>query len=642
MAELSPGAAVGGRYELGRQLGAGGMARVYLAHDNLLDREVAVKVLSDRYAADPAFVERFRREASAAAALNHPNIVSVYDRGEADGSYYIVMEYLEGPDLKQVIRRRAPLPPAEAVDYALQILAALGAAHRRHVIHRDVKPQNVMVAEDGRLKVTDFGIARAGAGTTMTEAGAVIGTAQYLSPEQARGAEVTAASDCYSVGIVLYEMLTGRVPFDGERPVVVAMKQITEPPVPPRDLVPEIPRDLSDVVMRALEKRPSDRFESADEFSQALLEVREHLPGGDTATRLLAMGGSTRVMPAGPPTAPTRLGPVAPPPKEPPRRRRRGPIIAAVAVLLAVVAGLAAFLLLRSSNNTVTVPHVAGLTTADARSTLTSAGLHSDTRAATSSDVAPGIVIRSAPAGGSDVAKNSLVTLVVSSGPELATLPDVTGSPVDNATAQLQSAGFKVHVAGAQSSDTVSSGNVISQDPSAGRVARGATVTLTPSSGPKQVTVPSVRGTSLEVAQARIQSAGLTVGSVDTRETDKQSPNTVLEQSPGATATVDKGSRVDLVVASAPARVSAPNVIGDTPEQARATLVSAGFPPPTSETAPSGAIAGTVFRQQPAAGTMVPRNQQFVISVSTGSAVTTGGSQPPPPSGTSGGSVTSP
>ena len=238
---FEPGELIGGRYELGRQLGAGGMARVYLGHDRLLDREVAVKVLAEPYASDPQFVERFRREASAAAGLNHPNIVAVYDRGEADGSYYIVMEYLSGPDLKQVIRRRAPLPPLQAIDFTQQILAALGAAHRRDIVHRDVKPQNVLVAEDGHLKVTDFGIARAGAQTDMTEAGSVIGTAQYLSPEQARGDEVTAASDCYAVGIVLYEMLTGRVPFDGDRPVAVAMKQISDEPTPAADAPAEHP-----------------------------------------------------------------------------------------------------------------------------------------------------------------------------------------------------------------------------------------------------------------------------------------------------------------------------------------------------------------------------------------------------------------
>src|SRR6476659_4472680 len=278
--EFAPGGVVDGRYELGRQLGAGGMARVFLAHDRLLDREVAVKVLADRYAADPQFVERFRREASAAAGLNHPNIVAVYDRGEADGSYYIVMAYLRGPDLKQVSRERAPLPPLEAIDDAQQILAALGAAHRRDVVHRDVKPQNVLVAEDGHLKVTDFGIARAGAESDMTEAGSVIGTAQYLSPEQARGDEVTAASDTYAVGIVLYEMLTGRVPFDGGPPVAVAMKQISDEPVSPRIVEPDVPRELEAVVLRALAKRPSERYRTAEEMGRALAEARAAIDGG--------------------------------------------------------------------------------------------------------------------------------------------------------------------------------------------------------------------------------------------------------------------------------------------------------------------------------------------------------------------------
>ena len=219
MSPIEPGSSSATATSCGRQLGAGGMARVYLGHDRLLDREVAIKVLAERYASDPAFVERFRREASAAAGLNHPNIVAVYDRGEADDNYYIVMEYLDGPGPEADHPRAAPrCRRSQAIDFALQILAALGAAHRRDIVHRDVKPQNVLVAEDGHLKVTDFGIARAGAETDMTEAGSMIGTAQYLSPEQARGDEVTAASDCYAVGIVLYEMLTGRVPFDGDRP----------------------------------------------------------------------------------------------------------------------------------------------------------------------------------------------------------------------------------------------------------------------------------------------------------------------------------------------------------------------------------------------------------------------------------------
>ena len=336
---FEPGDLIGGRYELGRQLGAGGMARVYLGHDRLLDRQVAVKVLAEPYASDPQFVERFRREASAAAGLNHPNIVAVYDRGEADGSYYIVMEFLSGPDLKQVIRRRAPLPPLQAIDFAQQILAALGAAHRRDLVHRDVKPQNVLVAEDGHLKVTDFGIARAGAQADMTEAGSVIGTAQYLSPEQARGDEVTAASDCYAVGIVLYEMLTGRVPFDGDRAVAVAMKQISDEPTPPRMVEPSVPPELESVVMRALAKRPSERYRTAGEFSRALSEARTALDGSGSTTSVMPAAGpataETRVM--DPVTGPTRVAP--PPPDEPPGgggATRVGPVTGSITRVSAV------------------------------------------------------------------------------------------------------------------------------------------------------------------------------------------------------------------------------------------------------------------------------------------------------------------
>jgi len=275
---IQSGNVINGRYALERQIGLGGMASVWLADDRLLGRKVALKILSERYAADPNFVERFRREASAAASLSHQNIVAVYDRGEAADSYYIVMEHLPGPDLKQIIRKHGRLEPVHCVDAALQILAALTAAHRRDLIHRDIKPQNVLVSHDGQLKVTDFGIARAGDEFDMTEAGSVIGTAQYLSPEQARGDEVTTASDCYSVGIVLYEMLTGRVPFDGDTPVSIAMRQVNDTPVAPNMIVPTIPDELNAIVMKALEKRPSNRYRTAEEFSAALRAVRPLLP----------------------------------------------------------------------------------------------------------------------------------------------------------------------------------------------------------------------------------------------------------------------------------------------------------------------------------------------------------------------------
>src|ERR687884_1086775 len=261
-----------GRYKIVRKLGAGGMANVYLAEDQELGRRVAIKILDDRHAGDDQFVERFRREAKNAAGLSHPNIVSIYDRGEAEGTYYISMEYLDGRSLKELILARGPAPVPVAIDYARQVLAALRVAHRQGLVHRDIKPHNMLVDGEGRLKVTDFGIARSGP-SQMTEEGSIIGTAQYLSPEQAQGAPVTPSSDLYSVGIVLYELLTGTVPFAGETPVELAMKHLSKTPDPPSRIRPEVPRDLDFVVMRALGKNPSERYQSADEMDADLARV---------------------------------------------------------------------------------------------------------------------------------------------------------------------------------------------------------------------------------------------------------------------------------------------------------------------------------------------------------------------------------
>src|SRR4051794_33185309 len=265
---------VDGRYRVESRLGSGGMADVYCAHDQQLGRKIALKVLHRRFAADEEFVERFRREASAAAGLQHPNVVQVFDRGSWDGTYYIAMEFLEGRSLKQIIREEGPLEPARAVDIAIQILRAARFAHKRGIIHRDLKPHNVIVDPEGRVKVTDFGIARAGA-SDMTETGAIMGTAAYLSPEQAQGHAVSASSDIYSIGILLYELLTGRVPFDAESAVTIALKQVSETPTPPRELNPEVSPELEDVVLRALQKDPAARFTDADEFIAALESVRD-------------------------------------------------------------------------------------------------------------------------------------------------------------------------------------------------------------------------------------------------------------------------------------------------------------------------------------------------------------------------------
>jgi eukaryotic-like serine/threonine-protein kinase len=642
---FGPGDLLGGRYELGRQLGAGGMARVYLAHDRVLDRRVAVKVLSEPYASDPQFVERFRREASAAAGLNHPNIVAVYDRGEADGSYFIVMEYLAGPDLKQVIRRRAPIGPLEAIDSAQQILAALGAAHRRDLVHRDVKPQNVMVAEDGHLKVTDFGIARAGAEADMTEAGSVIGTAQYLSPEQASGGEVTPASDCYAVGIVLYEMLTGRVPFDGGAPVAVAMKQVSDPPQPPSEVEPTVPPALERVVMRALAKRPSERYRTAQDFSRALEEARAEVDGSAGTTRLMPVAGAgegerTRVME--PVAAATRVGP--PPPEEPPRGRRRWPLIVGALVVLAAIAAAAFVLLGGDQARAVTIPPVEGLPAQAAEDALLALDLEVDRRTVEDPDVPAGLAIDTEPPAGAEARAGDTVILNVSGGPGETTVPDVEGEERAAAEAAIRAADLDVSVT-TEPSDDVASGVVISQDPAGDeRVPIGSTVELVVSSGPERVSVPDVRRLSLANATAALEAAGLEAGDVSQTENDDFPEGTVVRQDPGPTASVARGSAVDLVVAAAVSQVPVPTVIGNTATDARAKLEDSGFVV-TSDTATSDEPVGTVIAVTPSEGTPVDRGSRITITVSDGPGDeedqpdedTTAVPAPPPDSGEAGG-----
>src|SRR3989449_7307237 len=283
-----------GRYRIQRKLGAGGMADVYLAEDQELGRRVAIKILNSRHGNDDQFIERFRREAKNAAALNHPNIVSIYDRGEAEDTYYIAMEFLDGRTLKELIVGRGAAPINVAVEYARQILSALRFAHRHGIVHRDIKPHNVLVDAEGRVKVTDFGIARAGT-SQMTEAGSIVGTAQYLSPEQARGSPVDQRSDVYSLGIVLYELLTGTVPFTGDTPVEIAMKHLSEVPVPPSELRDDVPDDLDLVVLRALAKDPEDRYQTAEEMNADLARIQRGLSVSsettDAATTVLAGAG---------------------------------------------------------------------------------------------------------------------------------------------------------------------------------------------------------------------------------------------------------------------------------------------------------------------------------------------------------------
>jgi eukaryotic-like serine/threonine-protein kinase len=581
---------VDGRYRVISRLGSGGMADVYLAEDAQLGRKVALKLLYRRFAEDPEFVERFRREASSAAGLQHPNIVQVFDRGEWDGTYYIAMECLEGRNLKQVVRDHGALDPALAVDIVVQILKAARFAHRRGIVHRDIKPHNVIVDDDGRGKVTDFGIARAGA-SDMTETGSIMGTAQYLSPEQAQGQPVDARADLYSIGIVLYELLTGALPFDAESPVTIALKQISEDPVPPMRLNPAVTPALDAVVMRALRKQPGERFQDADEF---ILALESAMTGGYVET----------VAPAEDPVAAL----------EEEDRRNWGRIAMIALVLLALAAlAIGAWLLL--SPEKTRVPDVVGERSGTAAQILQNRGFEVDVVPIQSDTVAEDRVAGQRPDPGTEAEEGSLVTITVSSGPGEASVPLVQGLPADEAADELRDAGFRSARRG-EFSETVRAGRVIETSPSEGSTVRkGSTVTLIVSRGREKVAVPAVEGKPRDEAERLLRQAELE-SAVTEREDEDAEPGTVLEQDPAAGTRIAKGRTVDLVVAKEPAEVPVPGVIDATEEDAVEALEDAGFDVRVEDgPAATPDEDGIVVAQDPDPGTPRPQGSRVTITV---------------------------
>jgi eukaryotic-like serine/threonine-protein kinase len=614
---IAAGTVIDGRYEVLSRIGTGGMADVYLARDQLLGRQVAVKLLHHRFAEDQEFVERFRREASSAASLSHPNVVAIFDRGEWDGTYYIAMEYLPGRPLKTVVREQSPLDPISAIDIVVQILHAARFAHSRGVIHRDLKPHNVILDEEGRAKVTDFGIARAGV-SDMTLTGSIMGTAQYLSPEQAQGQAVSAASDLYAVGIVLYELLTGAVPFDGETAVTIALKQVSATPPPPSAMNAAVPPELDAVVLRALAKNPAERFADANEFLAALEYVRQLLSGE------IAQGSGAG---NGPAPATALLLPLASEPAEEPdaaaaRRRRRWWI--AGAILLALAVATALVLLLAPAKHQVTVPNVTGQTQAVASSRLAAVGLVAVPSVTASTAFAAGVVFGETPPHGSVVSKGSRVTLLVSSGPGSAPVPEVKGLTREQAVQKLTKAGFKPSPQ-SQSSTTVPAGKVISTEPSAHtETLAGSPVTVLVSSGPAQVRVPDVTGQSEAEAKASLRAVGLEPGTVTKQEAAGTEAGAVLSQSPTAGSSIAAGQPVDLVVVKAPRETTVPRVVGKKEELAEGELVGAGFKPKTTKrTVVNEAEAGIVLQQTPAGGLKAKRGATITITVGELGAQTT-------------------
>ena len=604
-----------GRYRIARKLGGGGMADVYLAEDQELGRRVAIKMLHGRYVNDEQFVERFRREATHAAGLSHPNIVSIFDRGEFDGSYYIVMEYVEGRTLKELIRSRGLCPVPVAIAYTRQILAALRYAHRNGVIHRDIKPHNVIVDSEGVVKVTDFGIARAGA-SQMTEEGAIIGTAQYLSPEQARGAPVDQTSDLYSTGIVLFELLTGEVPFTGDSPVEIAMKHLAETPPAPSDLRPDVPKDLDLVVVRALAKEPTDRYQSASAMDADLETVaRGGRVAAETAEAATMVLAGERAIDA---TAATQVVRRPLQPYEPPDRSRPiWPWLVGVGVLLAVLIG--GWFLYDSIQRqlegaeTVAVPYVVGLQQALAVNEITDEGLTPQVRRVANSDVEEGVVFAQTPTEGTRVDKETVVRIDVSSGKPEVTIPSVVGQTGEDAVAELTRAGLVAQVVEVNSDRD--EGTVTAQSPSAGTVVvEGTQVRINVSKGPRPVNVPNVVGLPYDQAASELQRAGFGVARIDV-DSD-QAAGIVTDQEPNGGSEGSRGSTVTVSVSKGPSTAAVPDVTTQDVSIAQTTLEQAGFRSRVVlEDTDDPTFDGIVISQDPIGGSQAKPNAIVTLFV---------------------------
>lgn len=629
---MQPGHILSGRYRVLSTLGGGGMANVYLAEDTTLGRRVAIKVLHQRLVEDPKFVERFRREAKAAAGLNHPNIVAVYDWGQAGEQNYIVMEYVEGETLKDRIRRNGRLGLDEASGIALELLAAIAAAHAKGVIHRDIKSQNILMDAEGRAKVADFGIAQAG-DPGMTEAGSILGTAQYLAPEQARGEPVDERSDLYSVGVVLYEMLTGGVPFKGDSAVTVALKHVNELPTEPAERVPGIPYSLNQIVLKALAKDPARRYGSAAEFAADLRAAKTGGPlraatfdaaaertqvlatriAGDQATQVLRRG-ETVTRAAATRTAASRREP----------RRRGAPtwlfVLLAAAAIAAVVGGF--FLVGRLFGGSALVPNVEGLREAAATAKLTDAGFEVKAHDDYSDEVRLGFVTRQEPQPDIELGKGKTVDIWVCRGTRTIKLESFSGWKAQAVEDWIQDNGLKPERKSGRS-DKVEVGEVYRQEPGAGvQVERGSTVTYWVSTGVPRVKVPNVTGLRQVDAAAELTAKGLTVGSAVTENSETVPAGQVIRQDPVADTMVDKGSAVNLVISAGPAtptptptpQVDVPNVVTMDEATAKATLEALGLKVKVVPM-PGGEPFGSVVDQDPAAGERVDVGSKVIIFV---------------------------
>lgn len=611
----------GGRYAVLERVGSGGMAEVYRARDDLLGREVAIKVLHEHFSKDRSFVERFRREAQAAANLNHPNIVSLYDYGSSDDTYFIVMEFIEGRSLSDIIDAEGPLLPERAAEIAADVASALERAHSNGLVHRDVKPSNIMITDSGQTKVTDFGIARALGGDgeqTMTQTGMVIGTASYLSPEQAQGHPVDGRSDVYALGVVLYEMLTGRPPFGGETPLAIAYKHVRETAEAPSTGNRDVPHGLDSITMKALAKNPDNRYASAAEMDS---DLRRYLSGQQVhATPILA--DETMVAPRATGTQVMQQSDLTDY-REPPPDRRRAGLYVVVALLILGVFGLLAWLLasnLLGGGEPVEVPNVVGMTEEEAIAELEEVELGANVLEGPSRR-REGRVFRQDPEAETEATTGDVVDIYVSTGRREVTVPDVVGMPQEEAEEVLEAEGLQVGEVSEQASEDFEAGEVISQFPRADATARaGDAVDLVVAGQP---TVPNVVGMSEEDATATLQEAGY---DVDVNTTpDEADEGTVIAQEPEAGTELAEGETVTILVSEGPEAQEMPDVRGEDGDEAEANLEEdLGLVVEQVEAEPGmcGAVPpGVVCEQDPEPGTPVREGDDATLYVQAGDAL---------------------
>ncbi len=645
------GRVLDGRYRVGPRIARGGMATVYEATDLRLDRTCALKIMHAGLGDDEDFAARFVREARSAARLSHPNVVGVFDQGDDDGTVFLAMEYIPGHTLRDLIRKESPMSPARALAVIDPVLSALAAAHQAGMIHRDVKPENVLLADDGRVKVADFGLARAISAETQHTAtgGVLIGTVSYLSPELVVDGKADARSDVYAAGVVLYEMLTGHKPHDGDSPIQVAYKHVHEDVPPPSREFRGIPAYVDALVARATardrELRPADArvlLHQVRRVRAALDEgladdpeltadlaptvpvqredddyidyVREEVPTILTPAQAAHAGRTddTSVYGHRPPAAPPRSRPPARP-VPPPRRSRRGPVLLVLVLLLAVAAGVGGWWF--GAGRYVNTPGVIDMTAAQARTKVEAAGLTFRVGGrAYSETVAPGYVVSTDPHGGENVVRDGTVTAVLSRGPERHEVPPLRGMGLDTAQDALRQSGLTFGDATYRYSEKLAKDAVISSDPKpTTELKRGAAVDLVVSKGPKPIDVPDLRGKDADTATRQLRKLGLTVDRGQEENSDTVAKGDVISQDP-RTGTLFRGDTVKLVVSKGPVLVPVPKVEGMGTEAAKQALTAAGFEVQTEKTQYYVGLE-YVVNQSPDAGAKAPQGSTVTIYI---------------------------